>query len=81
MQTDVSCYQITLTKRHDTAAAWCYTVHSADASCLGLVAGLENLRVIYSVSCNGEWTWKKREGNVLENIPFSTSALLVIGQA
>lgn len=45
------------------------------------VAMQENLCVIYSASCNGEWTWNRREGNVLENIPFSTSVLLVIGQA
>lgn len=36
---------------------------------------LENAYAIYSARSNGEWTWKGREGNVLENI-----ALLVIGQ-
>lgn len=36
---------------------------------------LENAYAIYSARSNGEWTWKRREGNVLENI-----ALLVIGQ-
>lgn len=36
---------------------------------------------ICSASCNGVWLWKRTEGNVSENIPFSTSALLVIGQA
>lgn len=57
-------------------AVWCYTLN-----CTVVILRWLNMCAIYSASCNGVWTWKRTEGNVLENISFSMSALLVIGQA
>lgn len=51
------------------------------ARCLAVVVRWLGLRAICSASCNGVRLRKGTEGNVSENIPFSTSALLVIGQA
>lgn len=51
------------------------------ARCLAVVVRWLDLCAICSASCNGVRLRKRTEGNVSENIPFSTSALLVIGQA